>query len=548
MFTSRGSRPALLCVLCSLAILAVAAPGASAAAQRYASPSGGGSACSSAVPCALTDAIEGAAGGDEVIVTPGDYQVANIEQLSPVAVHGVAGQPRPRLHFNGGGWMLLNDSALRWVEIDQAAPASKALSSWHGTVDQVIVRGGSAADCAAVVDSTMRNSVVEARSADGSAICTAAFNSTDTSTYRNVTAIAHKGIAIEAEAIDSTANLHVNVINTIARADAGGLGLYIRSSAPGGHATATVSHSNYPNYLTSGADAAYVDGGGNQGSAPLFANAAAGDYRQKPSSPTVDAGHYTVVNGPLDLDANPRSVGPTDIGAYELVPAPSAATGAATAVSDRSATLTGNVSPKGAPTTYRFEYGTTTAYGGTTGQVDAGSGTNDIAASTAVGALQPGTTYHFRLVASNQTGTATGGDQTFHTAAMGSGPSSPGDAFAGVRLISTRLALAGRFITLRLSCPAATAGGCTGRTRLTARHRRPGSRAAVSVALGRASFSIEPGRTARVRVRVTRGGRRLFAHARRLRGRAANAAHSGAGESRTTVSGVTIRRRSAPSR
>src|SRR5215208_5730022 len=266
MFTSRGSRPALLCVLCSLAILAVAAPGASAAAQRYASPSGGGYACSAAAPCDLTYAVEGAAGGDEVIVTSGDYKVAEIEQLSPVTVHGVAGQPRPRLHFSGGGWIILQGSALRWVEIDQAAPSAKGLTSWGGTVDQVIVRGGSAADCAAVVDSTMRNSVVEARSPDGSAICTAAFNSSDTNTYRNVTAIAHKGFAIEAEAIDPTANLHVNVINTIARADAGGFGLYIRSSAPGGHATATVSHSNYPNYLTSGADAAYVDGGGNQGS------------------------------------------------------------------------------------------------------------------------------------------------------------------------------------------------------------------------------------------------------------------------------------------
>ncbi len=547
MFTSRASRPALLCVVCSLATLALAAPGASAAAQRYASPSGGGYACSSAVPCDLTYAIEGAAGGDEVIVAPGDYQVAEIKQLSPVTVHGAAGQPRPRLHFSGG-WMILNDSALRWVEIDQATPAAKGLTSWGGTVDQVIVRGGSAADCAAVVDSTMRNSVVEARSPDGSAICTAAFNSSDTSTYRNVTAIAHKGNAIEAEAIDSTANLHVNLINTIARADAGGLGLYIRSSAPGGHATATVSHSNYPNYLTSGADAAYVDGGGNQGSAPLFANAAAGDYRQKPASPTVDAGHYTLVNGPLDLDGNPRSVGSTDIGAYEFVPAPGAATGAATAVSDRTATLTGTVSPKGAPTAYRFEYGTTTAYGSTTAQVDAGSGTNVVAATTAVAGLKPGTTYHFRLVASNQAGTATAGDQTFHTAAAGSGPNLPGEAFAGVRLVSTRLALAGRFITVRLSCPAATPGGCTGRTRLTARHRRSGSRAAVSVTLGHASFSIQPGRTAKVRVRVTRGGRRLFAHARRLRGKAVNAAHSGAGESRTTVAGVTIRKRSAPRR
>src|SRR4051812_28298714 len=83
MFTSRGSRPALLCVVCSLATLAVAAPGASAAAQRYASPSGGGYACSSAVPCDLTYAIEGAAGGGEGDGGPGGHQGGNNEQPSP---------------------------------------------------------------------------------------------------------------------------------------------------------------------------------------------------------------------------------------------------------------------------------------------------------------------------------------------------------------------------------------------------------------------------------------------------------------------------------
>jgi hypothetical protein len=161
--------------------------------------------------------------------------------------------------------------------------------------------------------------------------------------------------------------------------------------------------------------------------------------------------------------------------------------------------------------------------------------------------LSPSTTYHYRVVASNAAGVAQGGDQTFTTAAAGtagtSGTSNPSaGSFAGVKLVSTRLTLAGRFITVKLSCPAATAGRCTGKTKLTARHRRAGSRTAATVTLGRAGFSIAAGKQAKVKVRVTRAGRRLFSKTRRLRGRAANAAHDGAGLSKTTATAVTIRK------
>ena len=64
------------------------------------------------------------------------------------------------------------------------------------------------------------------------------------------------------------------------------------------------------------------------------------------------------------------------------------------------------------------------------------------------------------------------------------------------------------------------------------------------MSLGRARFSIAAGTRATVKVRVSRAGRRLFARTSRLSGRAATAAQSAAGESKTTVAAVTIRRRS----
>jgi Ca2+-binding RTX toxin-like protein len=122
-------------------------------------------------------------------------------------------------------------------------------------------------------------------------------------------------------------------------------------------------------------------------------------------------------------------------------------------------------------------------------------------------------------------------------------PATSAPSFAGVRLVSTRLTMAGRFIALRLRCPAATVGRCTGTAKLTARRRRTGSRAASTVTLGRARFSIAAGKRARVRVRVSRAGRRLLGRAPRIRGLATGAARDGAGRSKTTVATVTIRHR-----
>jgi hypothetical protein len=106
--------------------------------------------------------------------------------------------------------------------------------------------------------------------------------------------------------------------------------------------------------------------------------------------------------------------------------------------------------------------------------------------------------------------------------------------------VYTRLTFGGRFITLKLSCPAGTVGRCAGRTTLTARPRRTSAR---RVTLGRASFAIVSGSRARVRVRVTRAGRRLLRSAPRRRGRAVAAARDGAGDSKVTRAAVTIRRR-----
>lgn len=136
-------------------------------------------------------------------------------------------------------------------------------------------------------------------------------------------------------------------------------------------------------------------------------------------------------------------------------------------------------------------------------------------------------------------GSGSGGSAT-GTGAGGTGTA--GSGFAGVKLVSTALTLRRGFVTVKLSCPAASAGRCTGSTNLSARRKRSGSRAAATVRLARGRFSVAAGSRTTLKLRVSPAGRRLFAHTHRLRGRAANSARDAAGLSKTTSTRVTIRK------
>lgn len=475
MLSSRTSRVALLTLVAAAGAAASSVPVASAATQRYASPAGAGSKCSPTEPCDIAQAIWGAGTGDEVIVNPGDYPLtATLTEGNQITIHGVAGQPRPRLLFSGpgqNGLRLYHGSTLRYVEVDQAAGdnGQNALAAFEGAmVDQVIAKAP--VQAVYVRDSTVSNSIAVASGTNGRAVFTAAGGAGDhtTSAFRNVTAIAtgSGGVPIEAYA-GTTGSATVHLVNVIAYSGPGGLSLRASTDNSGAQATITATHTNYQSADTVGSLAALVDGGGNRAEEPAFVNAAAGDYRQAPGAYTIDAGLNDPMNGAFDVDGDPRVIGTTDIGADEFVGAPTATTASAGAVTDTTASPTTQAPPATPPT----------------------------------------------------------------------------QAFAGVRLVSSRLAFARGLVTVMLRCPAGTVGRCSGRTKLTVRQRRSGSRAASTVILGRAPFSIAAGKQGTVKVRVSRAGRRLLSGARRLRGKDTNAARSGAGQSKTTVAAVTIRRR-----
>ena len=95
---------------------------------------------------------------------------------------------------------------------------------------------------------------------------------------------------------------------------------------------------------------------------------------------------------------------------------PGATTSAASSIGSTSATLNGRVDPNGRATTYLFEYGTTTSYGTKTPSASAGSGEPATNVSKTVTGLKPGTTYHFRLVATSDAGTSQRGRPDLHDA------------------------------------------------------------------------------------------------------------------------------------
>ncbi len=95
---------------------------------------------------------------------------------------------------------------------------------------------------------------------------------------------------------------------------------------------------------------------------------------------------------------------------------PVASTGSATSVTATGAVIGGTVNPNGSATTYQVQYGTSGAYGSATAPGSAGSGTTATTISVPIGGLAPDTTYHYRVTATNPSGTGDGTDATFTTA------------------------------------------------------------------------------------------------------------------------------------
>jgi hypothetical protein len=123
--------------------------------------------------------------------------------------------------------------------------------------------------------------------------------------------------------------------------------------------------------------------------------------------------HFAIVIN----DAAGTFTGPDATFTTTPVPQPTVSTGGSSAITESLATLAGAIDPHAWNTTYHFQYGTSTAYGSSwpTVDTDMGALTGAQPVTITVQKLQPATTYHYRLVATNPGGTTYGTDQAFTT-------------------------------------------------------------------------------------------------------------------------------------
>ncbi len=166
-----------------------------------------------------------------------------------------------------------------------------------------------------------------------------------------------------------------------------------------------------------GTSAAYGDQTGAH-SAGSATTAQAVSLRVTGLTPGVRS-HYRVIAS----NADGTSVGSDRSFRTALPPAkPPAVLGTAPFAPDATGvTFTSLLNPGGATTTYRFQYGTSTAYGLETFGKSLAAGVVPQSVSFRINSLAPHTSYHFRLVASNRAGTTYGPDTLAQT-----GPFPPG--------------------------------------------------------------------------------------------------------------------------
>jgi len=252
--------------------------------------------------------------------------------------------------------------------------------------------------------------------------------------------------------------------------------------------------------------------------------------------------------------------------------APTVLTGAGTAIAQTSATLNATVNPNdGNVTGCEFEYGATVSYGSSVSCASLpGSGTSAVAVSASLTGLAANTTYHFRISATNASGTSKGSDATFTTAeepkvepkteskvepkvepkvevppSVTKQEPAPDVALA---VNSTTVSAQGAF-ALKLSCPEedeSCSGTVTVHT-LTAVLASRGyeakskKRKAAILTLASGSFTLSGGQVKVLTLHLSSKARSLLSSTKVLRVRVTIVAHDATGATHTNQETVTLR-------
>ena len=231
-----------------------------------------------------------------------------------------------------------------------------------------------------------------------------------------------------------------------------------------------------------------------------------------PLVPDSDALYYFGQSVALSGDGNTALVGgPWDNhnagDAWVFVSGlPTVVTGAASAVTQSSATLNATVNPNGGDVSdCHFQYGTTSLYGSSAPcATPPGSGNSAVAVAAPVGSLAKGTTYHFRIAATNSRGTSYGSDETFTSKkAAATGRISLDGSTIDVQRNHEAL--------IKLTCTGTAT--CRGKLTLTAKSAGKKGKNGKPKKIGTAAFSIPAGKTKTIKLTLSRTGRAFLSAA-----------------------------------
>ncbi len=302
-------RPALGASL----VLMLLPAAASAHSTRYAAPTATATSgdCTAAMPCKVGYAINGAGPGDEVVVAPGSYAIQVALQPTGIDVHGVTGQAPPLLTGPNnltGPFVELEGGTLRHLTLRGTTPAQDTLVMDGGLgedLEIVSTAGDGAKVRTSEATTVLRDSVVIAEdSGSGSAALKLREGSSGSGSLalRNVTAMAPHSNAIRCEV---NSGHEATLVNVLAR------GAVTDVDARNGGEGCIATYSN----LRPEASPQLALGAGIVSAEPRLTDAAVGDYRPQPDSPTVDAGVSDAFTSTVDPDGRARTV--PDVGAYE---------------------------------------------------------------------------------------------------------------------------------------------------------------------------------------------------------------------------------------
>jgi DNA-binding beta-propeller fold protein YncE len=147
-----------------------------------------------------------------------------------------------------------------------------------------------------------------------------------------------------------------------------------------------------------------------------------GSFGQEAGAEHIQGGRGLAIN-PVSKTVYVADTAANAVDVFEIPVLPEISGAKASGVSATGVTLSANIAPNGSDTKYRFEYGTSTSYGSSepVPDGDAGAGTGEILVSVHLSGLSANTTYHWRLVATNEKGATTTTDHTFVYNTTGAG-------------------------------------------------------------------------------------------------------------------------------